>query len=86
MTKHEEFLETATEEDIKEVAKYQELITTGAAWRFKGSVGQSAMTLLRSGICELGEKGHRDFWGNYIPSKSEVRPNTMGAPLRTRFA
>ena len=86
MTKHAEFLETATEEDIQEVQKYQEWINSGTAWKLEGSVGRSAMSLLRAGICELGEKGHKDYWGNYVPSKSEVTPGTMGAPLSTRIA
>lgn len=69
--------EEATEEEI--VAAYQQLINTGHAWRLEGTVGRTAMDLIENGVCALGHVGHRDFWGNYIPSRTEVEPGTKGS-------
>lgn len=69
--------EDATEEEV--VAAYQELIDTGQAWRMEGNVGRTAASLINSGHCLLGEVGHRDYWGNYVPSRTEVEPGTQGS-------
>lgn len=61
------------------IAGYQELINSGAAWRLEGSVGRTAMHLIEAGKCTLGEAGHRDYWGNYVPSKYEVESGTVGS-------
>jgi hypothetical protein len=57
----------------------QELIDSGMAWRLEGSVGRAAMAALEDGECILGEAGHHDYWGNYIPSRYEVAPGTKGS-------
>ncbi len=62
------------------VENMQELINTGTAWKLEGSVGRSAMALIESGECMLGEEGHRDYWGNYVPSRHEVKSGTKGSP------
>jgi hypothetical protein len=59
---------------------YQELIDTGDAWRLEGSVGRTAMALIEQGLCILGPTGHRDYYGNYVPSRDEVEPGTKGSP------
>jgi hypothetical protein len=69
--------EEATSEE--QVAAYQSLINSGQAWRMEGSVGRTAMSLLESGDCVLGEQGYRDYWGNYVPSRYEVEPGTKGS-------
>ena len=69
--------EDATEEEVIEA--YQEMINNGSAWRMEGSVGRQAMALIESGDCVLGETGHRDYWGNYVPSRHEVEPGTKGS-------
>jgi hypothetical protein len=69
--------EDATEDEFVEA--YQELIDTGQAWRLEGSVGRTAMDLIESGVCTLGPVGHRDYWGNYVPSRDEVEPGTKGS-------
>lgn len=66
---HEEYVESM-----------QELINTGTAWKLEGSVGRSAMALIESGECMLGEEGHRDYWGNYVPSRHEVESGSKGSP------
>ena len=69
--------EDQTEEEF--INNYQELIDTGMAWKLEGSVGRTAMDLIEQGLCTLGEEGHRDYWGNYVPSKHEVQPGTKGS-------
>jgi hypothetical protein len=57
----------------------QNLINTGEAWKLEGSVGREAMRLLESGACMLPKKPHRDYYGNRIPSRDELKPGTKGA-------
>lgn len=64
---------------MDEIDNLQHLIDSGAAWRMEGSVGRAAMAALEEGLCILGEEGHRDYWGNYVPSRHEVMPGTKGS-------
>jgi hypothetical protein len=57
----------------------QDLIDSGDAWRLEGSVGRAAMAAIEEGACVLGLVGHRDYWGNYVPSRFEVQPGTVGS-------
>lgn len=57
----------------------QNLINSGMAWQFEGSVGRQCMDALDSGIAILGEVGHTDYWGNYVPSRHEVKAGTKGS-------
>jgi len=67
----------ASEEEF--IAAYQSLIDNGQAWKLEGHVGRTAMDLIESGYCILGEEGHYDYYGNYIPSRNEVIPGTKGS-------
>ena len=69
--------EDTSEEDV--IAGYQGLIDSGMAWRLEGHVGRTAMDMIERGICMLGPVGHRDFYGNYVPSRDEVQPGTKGS-------
>lgn len=69
--------EDATEQEQLEA--YQELVNTGQAWQLEGSVGRTAMALIEAGQIMLGEEGHTDYWGNYVPSRYEVEPGTKGS-------
>ena len=69
--------ENATQEE--EVAAYQNLINSGDAWKLEGHVGRTAMSLIESGECILGEVGHHDYYGNYVPSRYEVQAGTKGS-------
>jgi hypothetical protein len=69
--------EDATEEDF--IAAYQELINTGQAWQMEGSVGRQAMALIENGLCALGERDFRDYYGNHIPSRDQVQEGTKGS-------
>ena len=70
------FYETPAEE----IESMQELINSGMAWRLEGSVGRAAMAMIESGHCMLGETSHTDFWGNYVPSRTDVKAGTKGSP------
>lgn len=59
----------------------QNLINSGMAWRLEGSVGRACMRAIENGHCMLGKTGHKDYWGNYVPSRTEVAPNTKGDHL-----
>jgi hypothetical protein len=57
----------------------QALVDSGDAWRLEGSTGRHAMALIESGFIALGPIGHRDYWGNYVPSRTEVEAGTKGS-------
>ena len=72
------YREDATDDETIDV--YQALVNSGDAWRLEGHVGRTAMSLIEAGLITLGETGHRDYWGNYVPSRHEVEPGTKGSP------
>ena len=74
-----EFLydEEVSEEEV--IIGYQALIDSGDAWRLEGHVGRTAMGLIKSGQCMLGEEGRRDYYGNYVPSRYEVKAGAVGS-------
>jgi hypothetical protein len=69
-----------------EVSRAQKLIDSGDAWRFEGSVGRYCMDLINAGYCKLGKVGHKDYWGNYVPSRYEVKAGTKGSAKFVRDA
>lgn len=56
----------------------QRAINAGS-WSFQGSYGRAMMAAIEAGRCMLGTSGARDYWGNYIPSRSEVQEGTKGS-------
>jgi hypothetical protein len=66
-------------DEADEIRMMQEMIDSGMAWKMQGSYGRAAMDMIEAGLCVLGEEGHRDFYGNYIPSRYEVKPGTKGS-------
>ena len=61
------------------IAMFQSMINSGMAWKLQGSYGREAMSLIESGQCILGEVGHNDYYGNYVPSRYEVKAGTKGS-------
>lgn len=61
------------------VAMFQRMIDSGMAWRLQGSYGREAMRMIEARLCTLGPVGHRDYYGNYVPSKFEVVSGTEGS-------
>jgi hypothetical protein len=68
--------EYATSEDY--FAAMQRAINSGM-WSLQGSYGREMMSAIENGLCLLGEHGARDYWGNYIPSRYEVKAGTKGS-------
>lgn len=60
-------------DDSETIELFQSLINSGQAWRLQGHYGRTAMALIEAGHCTLGDKGHTDAYGNYVPSKHEVK-------------
>ena len=80
-----EFLDTMIELESGQLAGkesvelFQRLIDEGIVWKLQGSYGRTAQYLIKAGRCMLGPTGHRDYYGNYIPSRFEVKPGTPGS-------
>ena len=62
--------------DIEQV---QDMIDNGQAWQLEGAVGRYAMGYIDAGLCMLSEVGHTDYWGNYVPARTEVEPGNKGS-------
>ena len=59
-------------------AALQAMIDAGS-WSLEGKMGRAMMAAIEDGRCMLGLNGAYDYWGNYIPSRTEVQPGTMGS-------
>ena len=56
----------------------QKAIDTGIIWCMEGSAGREAMRLLECGACMLPKVAHRDYYGNRIPSRTDLKEGTKG--------
>lgn len=56
----------------------QAMINSGDVWKLEGAAGREAMSALQQGICMLPKKSTRDYYGNYIPSRDELKQGTKG--------
>ena len=68
---------TLSEHDV--ITLFQRLIDDGSVWHLQGYYGRSAMAFIDSGLCTLGPIGHLGPYGNYVPSRFEVKPGTKGS-------
>ena len=66
--------------DDEEYSETQKIINNGSCWHLEGSIGRHAMSCITAGMCMLGMDGHRDTYGNYVPSRLEVKDGTKGSP------
>lgn len=69
------------DEEVSELDYYrsiQRAINSGM-WGLQGSYGRAMMDAISSGYCILGKTGARDYYGNYIPSRDEVKEGTKGS-------
>ena len=78
MSKKEEFIRER-QADFPAIEKMQEWIDKGIAWSMEGSVGREAMRGLESGMYFLPNVSHKDYYGNHIPSREEIRIGTLGS-------
>lgn len=59
----------------------QRAINSGSAWSLQGSYGRAMMDAIAFGKCLLGPEPAHDYWGNRIPSRTEVKNGTKGSRL-----
>jgi hypothetical protein len=57
----------------------QAAINDGTAWRLQGAYGRELMAAITNGFCMLGEKATKDYYGNVIPARDDVKPGTKGS-------
>jgi hypothetical protein len=70
------------EDDVDEYdyfASVQRAINVGS-WTFQGSFGRTMMDAIVTGRCLLGTKEFRDYYGNPVPSRDQVKAGTKGSP------
>ena len=51
----------------------------GGLWSLQGSYGRTMMQAIEAGICMLGTQRARDYWGNFIPARTDVQDGTKGS-------
>ena len=56
----------------------QNAINSGM-WGLQGSYGRTMMEAINSGACLLGKSRARDYYGNVIPSRDDVKVGTKGS-------
>jgi hypothetical protein len=64
--------------ELDEALSLQRAINDGL-WSLQGSYGRAMMGAIEAGTCMLGRSPARDYWGNRIPSRTEVQPGTKGS-------
>jgi len=57
----------------------QAQINSLEGWKLEGSVGRAMMDAIKSGRCCLGFEATHDYWGNRIPSRSEIQEGSFGS-------
>jgi len=70
-----------TEEDVSDVEYYQSIqrAINAKSWSLQGSYGRIMMDAITNGYCMLGTESTRDYWGNTIPSRDDVKAGTKGS-------
>ena len=63
-----------------DIMNCQMLINSGAAWTLEGHVGRTCMAAIEDGQCLLGTVQHSDYYGNIVPSRTDVQDGTKGSP------
>ena len=78
MTQKEKFIRDR-QADFPEIEKMQDWIDKGYVWSFEGSVGRAAHRGLQCGMYFLPNQSFRNPYGQYIPSREEIRIGTEGS-------
>mgnify|MGYP003338288889 CR=1 FL=1 len=74
-----ETIECEHDSEEQYFASIQRAINAGTPWQFQGSYGRAMMDAIDAGRCMLGTSHARDYWGNRIPSRDEVKEGTKGS-------
>lgn len=64
--------------EMEQAVSLQRAINAGQ-WGLQGSYGRTMMAAIEEGRCMLGVKDARDYYGNHIPSRTQVQPGTKGS-------
>lgn len=78
----EDILTLEEDEDatvLDKALSMQRLINAGTVWQLQGSYGRAAMDFIEAGLCCLGRHSFRDYWGNTIPDRDQVKSGTKGS-------
>lgn len=70
-----------SDDEVTELDYYlsvQRAINSGM-WSLQGSYGRTMMDAIRSGRCLLGPAAAKDYYGNVIPSRDDVKEGTKGS-------
>ena len=73
-------IETEAEVDDQEYYASLQRAINGGLWSLQGSYGRSMMQAISDGWCLLGTESFDDYYGNRIPSRTEVKEGTKGSP------
>lgn len=57
----------------------QRRINDGSIWSLEGSAGRAAMSAIEAGLCVLGRRSVRDYWGSFVPGRRDVKSGTKGS-------
>jgi hypothetical protein len=60
------------------VTGVQEGITSGQCWHMEGAQGRFASECLTNGVCVLPTVQIKDYYGNTVPSRNDLKPGTKG--------
>ena len=71
--------EDDTYTDLNRAVEVQKMINGKVHWRFEGSVGRMMMEYINAGYCILAREDTTDYWGNHIPSRTQVKKGTKGS-------
>ncbi len=67
------------ESELDYAKALQRQINSGTIWMLQGFMGRTAMDALESGLVMLGKTRQKDYYGNTIPSRDDVKPGTKGS-------
>ena len=73
-------IETEAEVDDQEYYASLQRAINGGMWSLQGSYGRAMMQAISDGWCLLGTESFNDYYGNRIPSRTEVKEGTKGSP------
>jgi len=71
-----------SDDEVSEIDYFRSIqvaINSGSAWALQGSYGRTLMSAIEGGYCMLGKSPARDYYGNRIPSRDEVKSGTKGS-------
>lgn len=71
-------LEGEETSEQEEALSLQRAINSGM-WGLQGSYGRAMMGAIEAGRAMLGPKDARDYYGNHIPSRTQVQEGTKGS-------